>query len=88
MDDGPIPAIHGVERCRLIDLVGWIYNAYGVSLDPSRLGRIGGVSDIVFAVMHLLGLDFEPSSPSPAARDIRRTPPFSAGNSQPLTTRT
>lgn len=40
VEDGPIPAIHGVVRWRLIDLVGWIYDEYGVSLDPSRLGRI------------------------------------------------
>jgi hypothetical protein len=29
-----------VVRWRLIDLAGWIYDEYGVSLDPSRLGRI------------------------------------------------
>ncbi len=40
VEDGPIPAIHGVVRWRLIDLVGWIHDEYGVSLDPSRLGRI------------------------------------------------
>jgi transposase len=40
VEDGPIPAIHGVVRWRLIDLAGWIYDEYGVSLDPSRLGRI------------------------------------------------
>lgn len=40
VEEGPIPAIHGVVRWRLVDLVGWIYAEYGVSLDPSRLGRI------------------------------------------------
>ena len=40
VENGPIPAIHGVVRWRLVDLVGWIYDEYGVSLDPSRLGRI------------------------------------------------
>jgi hypothetical protein len=40
VEDGPVPAIHGVVRWRLIDLVGWIHDEYGVSLDPSRLGRI------------------------------------------------
>jgi transposase len=40
VEDGPIPAIHGVVRWRLVDLAGWIYDEYGVSLDPSRLGRI------------------------------------------------
>jgi transposase len=40
VEDGPIPAIHGVVRWRLVDLVGWIHDAWGVSLDRSRLGRI------------------------------------------------
>lgn len=40
VEEGPIPAIHGVVRWRLIDLAGWIYDEYGVTLDPSRLGRI------------------------------------------------
>jgi transposase len=40
VEDGPIPAIHGVVRWRLVDLAGWIYDEYGASLDPSRLGRI------------------------------------------------
>jgi len=40
VEDGPIPAIHGVVRWRLVDLVGWIYEEYGVSLDPSRPGWI------------------------------------------------
>lgn len=40
VEDGPIPAIHGVVRWRLVDLAGWIHDEYGVSLDPSRLGRI------------------------------------------------
>ena len=40
VEDGPIPAVHGVVRWRLVDLAGWIYDEYGVSLDTSRLGRI------------------------------------------------
>lgn len=40
VEDGPTPAIHGVVRWRLVDLVGWIYDEWGVSLDPSRLGKI------------------------------------------------
>lgn len=40
VEDGLIPAIHGVVRWRLVDLAGWIFDEYGVSLDPSRLGRI------------------------------------------------
>lgn len=40
VESGPIPAIHGVVRWRLVDLVGWIHEEFGVSLDESRLGRI------------------------------------------------
>jgi len=40
IEEGPIPAIHGVVRWRLVDLVGWIYDEYGVTLDLSRLGKI------------------------------------------------
>jgi transposase len=40
IEDGPIAAVHGVVRWRLVDLAGWIYDEYGVSLDTSRLGRI------------------------------------------------
>ncbi len=40
IEEGPIPAIHGVVRWRLVDLVGWIYDEYGVTLDPSRPGKI------------------------------------------------
>ena len=36
---GPIPAIHGVVRWRLIDLVQWISEEYGVSLDETTVGR-------------------------------------------------
>ena len=36
----PVPAVHGVVRWRLVDLAGWIYDEYGVSLDTTRLGRI------------------------------------------------
>ncbi len=40
VEQGPLPAIHGVVRWRLVDLAGWIYDEYGVSLDTTRLGRI------------------------------------------------
>ncbi len=40
VEDGPIPAIHGVVRWRLVDLVGWIHDECGVSLGPSSLGKI------------------------------------------------
>ena len=40
IEDGPIPAIHGVVRWRLVDLAGWLYDGYGVALSESRLSRI------------------------------------------------
>jgi transposase len=40
VEDGPVPAIHGVVRWRLVDLAGWVYDEYGVTLSVSSLGRI------------------------------------------------
>lgn len=40
IEAGPIPAIHGVVRWRLSDLVGWLYDEYGISIDATQLGRI------------------------------------------------
>jgi transposase len=39
VEQGPIPAIHGVVRWRLIDLVQWLYEEFGVSLDETTVGR-------------------------------------------------
>lgn len=39
VESGPIPAIHGVVRWRLIDLVQWLYEEFGVSLDETTVGR-------------------------------------------------
>jgi len=39
VESGPIPAIHGVVRWRLIDLVQWLYAEFGVSLDETTVGR-------------------------------------------------
>jgi transposase len=40
VESGPIPAIHGVVRWRLIDLAQWLYEEFGVSLDETTIGRI------------------------------------------------
>jgi transposase len=37
--DGPIPAIHGVVRWRLKDLVLWIWEEFHISLEESTVGR-------------------------------------------------
>lgn len=39
VEQGPIPAVHGVVRWRLIDLVQWISDEFGVSLDETTVGR-------------------------------------------------
>lgn len=39
VEQGPIPAIHGVVRWRRKDLARWIYEEYGISLEESSVGR-------------------------------------------------
>lgn len=36
---GPIPAIHGVVRWRLVDLVQWIFEEFGLSLSETTVSR-------------------------------------------------
>lgn len=39
VEDGPIPAVHGVVRWRLKDLALWIWEDFRVSLDETTVGR-------------------------------------------------
>lgn len=39
VEDGPIPAVHGVVRRRLRDLAQWIFEEFGVTLDETTVGR-------------------------------------------------
>jgi transposase len=39
VESGPIPAIHGVVRWRLIDLAQWLHDEFTVSLDETTVGR-------------------------------------------------
>lgn len=39
VERGPIPAIHGVVRWRLRDLVQWIWEEFGIALDESTVSR-------------------------------------------------
>jgi hypothetical protein len=39
VESGPIPAIHGVVRWRLIDLTRWLYDEFGISLTETTVGR-------------------------------------------------
>ena len=39
VEQGPIPAVHGVVRWRLIDLVQWVWEEFRVSVSPQTLSR-------------------------------------------------
>ena len=39
VDDGPDPAVHGVVRWRLKDLVAWLAEEHSVTLDETTVGR-------------------------------------------------
>ena len=39
VDAGPIPAIHGVVRWRLIDLIQWIWEEFRITISKQRLSR-------------------------------------------------
>ena len=39
IDGGPIPALHGVVRWRLVDLGGWLWEEFRVSVSPQTLSR-------------------------------------------------
>src|SRR3954462_10730997 len=39
VEQGPIPAIHGVVRWRLIDLIAWLWEEFRLSLSKQTLSR-------------------------------------------------
>ena len=39
VESGPIPAIHGVVRWRLIDLAQWIYEEFRITVAKQTLSR-------------------------------------------------
>ena len=39
VEQGPIPAIHGVVRWRLIDLAQWLHDEFAISLDETTISR-------------------------------------------------
>ena len=39
VESGPMPAVHGVVRWRLVDLVQWMWEAFRVSVSRQTLGR-------------------------------------------------
>jgi transposase len=40
IDSGPIPAVHGVVRWRIIDLCQWMWEEFQVSVSEQTLGRV------------------------------------------------
>ena len=39
IEDGPVPAVDGVVRWRLVDLVQWVWDRFGISISRQTLGR-------------------------------------------------
>src|SRR3712207_9384496 len=39
LDEGPIPAIHGVVRWRLVDLIQWLWEEFRLSISQQTLSR-------------------------------------------------
>jgi len=39
IESGPIPAVHGVVRWRLIDLVQWIFEEFRITIAKQTLSR-------------------------------------------------
>jgi transposase len=39
VEDGPIPAVHGVVRWRLIDLAQWLFEEFRISISKQTLSR-------------------------------------------------
>ena len=39
IESGPMPAIHGVVRWRLVDLAQWMWEEFGISVSRQTLGR-------------------------------------------------
>ena len=39
VDEGPIPAIHGVVRWRLVDLIAWLWEEFRITISKQTLSR-------------------------------------------------
>ena len=40
IENGPIPAVHGVVRWRLVDLVQWVWEEFRIAVSETTLGRV------------------------------------------------
>jgi transposase len=47
VEQGPIPAIHGVVRWRAVDLMQWVYEEFGIAISDSTIYRI--LADLGFS---------------------------------------
>ena len=39
LDEGPIPAVHGVVRWRLVDLIAWVWEEFRITVSKQTLSR-------------------------------------------------
>ena len=39
VEAGPIPAVHGVVRWRIVDLIAWVYEEFAISLSEATMSR-------------------------------------------------
>jgi transposase len=39
VETGPIPAVHGVVRWRIVDLMAWVFEEFGISLSEATMSR-------------------------------------------------
>jgi len=39
VERGPIPAVHGVVRWRIVDLIAWVYDEFGISMSEATMSR-------------------------------------------------
>ena len=39
IEEGPIPAVHGVVRWRLVDLVQWVWDEFRITISAQTLSR-------------------------------------------------
>jgi transposase len=39
VEAGPIPAVHGVVRWRIVDLIAWVYDEFGISMSEATMSR-------------------------------------------------
>jgi hypothetical protein len=39
VEDGPIPAVHGVVRWRIVDLIQWVWDEFRLSISKQTMSR-------------------------------------------------